>query len=159
MMRDCQHVALWGSQWADQSVRLCTCNHVGRLVVCRCGAQGQWSMAEVKVMRACADGPGAVKDECWVLADEPEQPGDQPWWLTPRTHTRVRTWRSEPCCWRGRGLARHVSRTWRHARGVILTTVWWFGPQNYPALRMADFAEFGPQNSATVVPVGISGGT
>jgi hypothetical protein len=36
-------------------------NHVGRLVVCRCGAHERWSMAEVKVMRACADGPGAVK--------------------------------------------------------------------------------------------------
>jgi hypothetical protein len=30
-------------------------------VVCRCGAQECWSMAEVKVMRARADGPGAVK--------------------------------------------------------------------------------------------------
>jgi len=36
MMSDCQRVALWGSQWTDQSVRLCLCNHVGRLVVCRC---------------------------------------------------------------------------------------------------------------------------
>jgi hypothetical protein len=32
--------------------------------------------AEVKVMWACADGPGAVKGECWVLTDGPEQPGD-----------------------------------------------------------------------------------
>jgi hypothetical protein len=39
------------------------CNHVGRLVVCRCGASGRWSVAEVKVMRARANGPGAVKDE------------------------------------------------------------------------------------------------
>jgi hypothetical protein len=37
-----------------------------------CGAQGQWSTAEVKVMRAHADGPGAVKDEYWVLADRLE---------------------------------------------------------------------------------------
>jgi hypothetical protein len=65
--------------------------------VCRCGAQGRWSTAEVKVMRARADGSGVVKDECWVLADELEQPGDQPWWLTPRTHTLTRTWRSGLC--------------------------------------------------------------
>jgi hypothetical protein len=35
-------------------------------------------MAEAKVMRARADGLGAVKCECWVLTDRPEQPGDQP---------------------------------------------------------------------------------
>jgi transposase len=29
--------------------------------------------------------------------------------------------------------------------------VWWFGPQNLPALRMAGFAEFWPQNSAAPV--------
>jgi hypothetical protein len=33
-------------------------------------------MAEVKVTRACADGPGAVKNDFWVLADEPVQRGD-----------------------------------------------------------------------------------
>jgi hypothetical protein len=55
-------------------------------VVCRCGAQEWWSMAEVKVMRARADGPGAVKGECWVLTNESEQLGDQLWWLTPGTH-------------------------------------------------------------------------
>jgi hypothetical protein len=27
-MSDCQLVALWGSQWTDQRVRLCLCNHV-----------------------------------------------------------------------------------------------------------------------------------
>jgi hypothetical protein len=32
-------------------------------------------MAGVKVMRAHADGPRAVKDECWVLGDRPEQRG------------------------------------------------------------------------------------
>jgi hypothetical protein len=69
MMRDCQRVALWGSKWANQSVRLCLCNHVGRLVVCMCGAQERWSTTEVKVMRARADGPGAMKGECWVLTD------------------------------------------------------------------------------------------
>jgi hypothetical protein len=52
-----------------------------------------------------------------------------------------------------------VSRTWGHARVVILTVVCWFGPQNNLALQMASIAEFGPQNSTTVVPVGISGGT
>jgi hypothetical protein len=33
-------------------------------------------MTTMKVMQACADGLGAVKDECWVLTDIPEQPGD-----------------------------------------------------------------------------------
>jgi hypothetical protein len=64
MMSDYQRVPLWGSQWTDQSVRLCLCNHVGRLVVYRCGAQEWWLMVEVKVMQARADGPGAVKGEC-----------------------------------------------------------------------------------------------
>jgi hypothetical protein len=32
-------------------------------------------------------------------------------------------------------------------------------PQNHPTLRMAGFSEFGPQNSAAMVLVGISGGT
>jgi hypothetical protein len=57
-------------------VRLCLYNHAGRLVVCRYGAQGRWLTTEVKVMRARADGPGAVKGECWVLIDGQEQPGD-----------------------------------------------------------------------------------
>jgi hypothetical protein len=48
-------------------------------------------MADVKVMRASADGPGAVKDECWDMADGPEQQGDQLWWLTPGTRTHART--------------------------------------------------------------------
>jgi hypothetical protein len=43
--------------------------------------------------------------------------------------------------------------------GAILTAVWWFGPQNHLALRMTGFAEFGSQNSAAMVPVGIGGGT
>jgi hypothetical protein len=53
------------------------CNHVGRLVVCRCGAQWWWSKIKVKIIRDRANGLGGVKDECWVLADEPEQSGDQ----------------------------------------------------------------------------------
>jgi hypothetical protein len=32
-------------------------------VECRCGAHGQWSTTEVKVMRARADVSGVVKDE------------------------------------------------------------------------------------------------
>jgi hypothetical protein len=56
-----------------------------------CGAQGQRSTAEVKIIWARTDGPGVVKDGCWVLADEPEQLGDQPWWLTPRARTRARS--------------------------------------------------------------------
>jgi hypothetical protein len=31
--------------------------------------------------------------------------------------------------------------------------------KNHPALWMTDFAEFGPQNLATAIPKGISGGT
>jgi hypothetical protein len=89
------------------------CNHADRLVVCRCGAQGQWLTAKVKVTRARADGPGAVKDECWVLADRLEQSGDQPWWLTPRARTSMRTWWSGLCCQHDRGLVGHKSRTWR----------------------------------------------
>jgi hypothetical protein len=46
-------------------------------VVCMCGAHGQWSTIEVKVMRARADGPGAVKDKCWVLVGGPKQRGGQ----------------------------------------------------------------------------------
>jgi hypothetical protein len=39
------------------------CNHVCRLVVCRCEAQGQWLTTKMKVMRVRDDGLGAVKDE------------------------------------------------------------------------------------------------
>jgi hypothetical protein len=112
MMSDCQWVALWGSQWANQSLRLCMCNHVGRLVVRMCGAQGWWSMTEVKGMRARADRSGAVKDECCYMVDGSEQRSDHSWWLIPMTCTHTRTWRSGPCCRRGRGLAGHMSRTW-----------------------------------------------
>jgi hypothetical protein len=78
-------------------------------------------MVEVKVMRAHADGPRAVKGECWVLTDASEQPGDQPWWLTPGTRTCARTWWSGPCCRRGRGLVGHVSDRGGRARGAVLT--------------------------------------
>jgi hypothetical protein len=129
-------------------VRLCLCNHVGRLVVCRCGAQGRWSTAEVKVMRARADGPGAVKGECWVLTDGSEQLGDQPRWLTPGTCTCARTWWS--------GCVASVVEDWWDTRLIVEDVhevrcsrqVWWFGPQNHPTLKMEGFAEFGPQNSA-----------
>jgi hypothetical protein len=46
------------------------CNHVGCLVVCRCGTHRRWLMAEVKVMQAHVNGSGAVKGGCWALADE-----------------------------------------------------------------------------------------
>ena len=42
---------------------------------------------------------------------------------------------------------------------VLSQQVWWFGSQNHPALWMAGFAEFGPQNSAAAVPVEIGGDT
>jgi hypothetical protein len=58
MMSDCQRIASRVESWIDQGVRLCMYNHVGRFVVCRCGA------------------PGTAKDECWVLANGSEQPGD-----------------------------------------------------------------------------------
>jgi hypothetical protein len=90
-------------------------------VVCRCGAHGRWLTTDVKVMRARADGPGAVKGECWVLTDVPKQTGDQPWWLTPRTHIRARMWWSGLFCRRGRGLAVHMSGHGGHARGAVLT--------------------------------------
>jgi hypothetical protein len=57
-------------------MRFCLCNHVGRLVVCRCGPQGRWLTAEVKVIWACADGSGAVKGECWILTDGLDLPSD-----------------------------------------------------------------------------------
>jgi hypothetical protein len=73
-----------------------------------------------------------------------EQSGNQPRWLTPRTHTCVRTWWSGPCCQRGRGRAGHASDHGGRARGAVLT---------------AGFVEFGPQNLAVAVPEGTGGGT
>jgi hypothetical protein len=52
------------------------CNHVGQLVVCRCGALGCWSTAKVKVMWVRADRPRAVKDDRWDLTEGPESSGD-----------------------------------------------------------------------------------
>jgi hypothetical protein len=118
-------------------------------------------MAEVKVMRSRADGPGAVKGECWVLTDGSEQPGDQPRWLTPGTRTCARTWCSGPCCRRGRGLAGHTSDRGGRARGAVLTAglVVWASKPPSAALWMSSFGEFGPQNSAVAVPEGTGGGT
>jgi hypothetical protein len=52
------------------------CNHVGRLMVYRCGAQIRWSTAKVKVMLVHADGLGAVKHERWDLTKGLESSGD-----------------------------------------------------------------------------------
>jgi hypothetical protein len=60
-----------------------------------------------------------------------------------------------------------VVEDWRDTRLIVEDVhevrcswlVWWFGPQNHLALWMAGFAEFGPQNSAVVVPEGTGGGT
>jgi hypothetical protein len=150
MMSDCQRVQLWGSQWTDQSVRLCFCNHVGRFVVCMCGAQGRWSMAVVKVMQAHADEPGLVKGNSWV--------------------TSRGGWHLGHAIARGCGGVDRVADVvddWRDTRVVVEDVhevwysqwVWWFGPQNHPALRMVGFAKFGPQNSTTVVLEGTGGGT
>jgi hypothetical protein len=46
------------------------CNNVSGFVVCRCGAQVQWSTTKVKVMPVRADGPGATKDERWDLIED-----------------------------------------------------------------------------------------
>jgi hypothetical protein len=64
----------------------------------------------------------------------------------------------------------HVSgavEDWRDTRLVVEDVhavqnsrrVWSFGPQNHPALRMAGFAEFGPENSVVAVLEGTCGGT
>jgi hypothetical protein len=50
MMSDYQRVASRVKSWTDWGMRLYMCNHVGRLVVCRCGAHGQWSTTEVKAI-------------------------------------------------------------------------------------------------------------
>jgi hypothetical protein len=81
-------------------------------------------------------------------------------WLTPGTHTCARTWWSGPCCRHGRGLAGHASDREGRARGAVLTTgLVVCGSQNHPALWMASFAEFGPQNSVVAVAEGTGGGT
>jgi hypothetical protein len=60
-----------------------------------------------------------------------------------------------------------VVEDWRDTRLIVEDVhevqcsrqVWWFGPQNHPALRMVGFAEFGSQNSAVAVPERTSGDT
>jgi hypothetical protein len=114
-------------------------NQVCWLVVCRCGVLVRWSTTEVKVMRAHADGPGEVKDECWEVTDKLEKSGDQPWWLTPRTHTRTRMWQSGPCCWCSRALAEHVSRTWGTRTRCDTHDSFVVEPQNHLALQRMGF--------------------
>jgi hypothetical protein len=71
---------------------------------------------------------------------------------------------------RGRGGLDHVAsmvEDWQDTRLIVedihevrcSPQVWWFGPQNHPALRMTGFAKFGPQNSVVAVPKGTGGGT
>jgi hypothetical protein len=71
---------------------------------------------------------------------------------------------------RGRGgvdCGAGVVDDWRDTRLIVEDVhvvrcsrqVWWFGPQNHPALRMSGFAEFGPQKSAMAVLEGTGGGT
>jgi hypothetical protein len=71
---------------------------------------------------------------------------------------------------RGHGGVDHVVnavKDWRDMRLVVEDAhvvrysrrVWWFGPQNYLALRIASFFEFGRQNSMAAVSEGTGGGT
>ena len=85
-------------------------------------------------MRARADGPGAVKGECWVLTDGPEQPDDQLRWLILGTRTRVRTWWSGSCCQHDQVLVGHTFDHGGRARGAVLTAslvVWASTTQRY----------------------------
>jgi hypothetical protein len=54
-------------------------------------------------MRVCANGPGAVKEECCDLTEGSESSDMAP----ARGHDM-----SGPCCQHGLGLAGHTSRTW-----------------------------------------------
>lgn len=45
-------------------------------MVCKCGAHGQWLMANVKIMQVCVGGLGAVKDEHYALIEGSEKPCD-----------------------------------------------------------------------------------
>jgi hypothetical protein len=54
---------------------LVLCNHVHWLTVCRCGAQGWWSTAKVKVMWLHDEGPGVAKER-WDLTEGLEKLGD-----------------------------------------------------------------------------------
>jgi hypothetical protein len=52
------------------------CNHIGHLVLCKCGAQRRWSTTNVKVMRVRADELRTVKDERLDLTEGPKSSGD-----------------------------------------------------------------------------------
>jgi hypothetical protein len=99
-------------------------------------------MAEVKVTRAPADGPGVVKDECLVLADKPVQSSDQPWWLPPGTRTRARTWWSVSCCRHGLRIVGHMSGLGGRALIAILTVVWWLSLKTTLRYGWRVFVEF-----------------
>jgi hypothetical protein len=53
----------------------------------------------------------------------------------------------------------HTSDHGGRARGAVLTTGLVAGPPNHPAVRMAGFAKFGPQNFVTAVLGGTGVGT
>jgi hypothetical protein len=72
----CQQIVPWGESVGLTKVRGCVCRHISRLVVCTCAVRRQWLTAKVKVMRVCADGPGAEKDEHLVLIEGLEKLGD-----------------------------------------------------------------------------------
>jgi hypothetical protein len=76
IMSDCQRVASQVESWTNRGVSYVLCNHVYRLVVCRCGAQRWWSTAKMKYMRVRADRSRAVKGERWDLIEGPKSLGD-----------------------------------------------------------------------------------
>jgi hypothetical protein len=63
---------------------------------------------EMKVMWVRANGPGVVKDECWVFIEELEKLVT----IHSGRHLRHAPEWSSSCHRHDRGLAEHVSRTW-----------------------------------------------
>jgi hypothetical protein len=159
MISDCQRIVFWCSRWTDQSMSYVLCNHVSRLMVCRCEVHVCCSMANVKVTRGF-------------------MPIDGEWWKTStRTWPRGRRSRLTSCggSHLGHALARGHDRVAcvalspmrSRTNGTCVQDVgtrmrcttrggFVVEPQNHPS---AGFAEFGPQNLTVAVSAGIRGGT
>jgi len=90
VMSDCQRdprprLSWWltiGMSWVVR--------HISWLVVCRCGAQRQWSSRDMPC-RWTWSGEGRT----WGLDRGTRRPGDQPRWLTSRTSTSARLHRRD----------------------------------------------------------------